>query len=97
MPSGIQTTCLFFLLLGILAQDLHHRNLLFLVLDQHATSTTDIFDNIDHLAETGGCTACLRKTCKAEVGATSVFEYDKEFNDKGYGLDLQICASLMLA
>lgn len=98
MPSGIQATGIISPLhLGILAQDLHHRSPLLLVLDQHAASATHVFNNIHHLAETGGCTACLREPREAEVGAAPVFEYDKEFNDKGYRLDLQVYACLVSA
>ena len=89
MPHGIQTTSIiFFLHLGVLVQDLHHRSLLLFVFYQHAASSADIFDNIDDLAEAGGRAASLSESCKAKVGAASVFEYDEEFDHKGDGLDL---------
>ena len=99
MPSGIQTprtatiiiiiiSIFLFLHLGILVQDLHHRSLLLLVLDQQAASTADVFDDIDNFAEAGGGAAGLREACEAEVSAASVFEYDEDFDDEGYGLDL---------
>jgi hypothetical protein len=91
MPPGIQTTSFIFSFhLGVLVQDIHHRSLLLLILNQHAASPADVFDNIDDLAEAGGCTARLREARETEVGAATVFENDEEFDDEGYGLDLQI-------
>ena len=78
----------FFLHLGVLVQDLHHRSLLLFVFYQHAASSADIFDNINDLAEAGGRATSLGESCEAEVGAASVFEYDEEFDDKGDRLDL---------
>ena len=107
MPSGIQTPrsviiiiIFMFLHLGILAQDLHHRSSLFLVLNQHAASAADVLDNIDDLAEAGGGATSLREAGEAEIGAASVFEYDEELDNEGYGLDLEVyegkCVSMDL-
>ena len=98
MPSGIQTPrsiiiiiIFMFLHLGILVQDLHHRSSLLLVFNQHAPSAADVLDNIDDLAEARGGATGLREAGEAEVGAASVFEYDEELDDEGYGLDLEVC------
>ncbi|KAF5846823.1 hypothetical protein GGP41_004856 [Bipolaris sorokiniana] len=61
----------------------------------HTASATDVLDNIDDLAKAGCCPARLCKSCKAEVGAAPVFEYDEEFNDKRYGLDFQVYAHVL--
>jgi len=98
MPSGIQTPrsviiiiIFMFLHLGILVQDLHHRSSLLFVFNQHAASAADVFDNIDDLAEAGGGATGLREACETEIGAASVFEYDEEFDNEGYGLDFEVC------
>jgi hypothetical protein len=98
MPSGIQTSrsitiiiIFMFLHLGILVQDLHHRCPLLFVLDQHAASAANVFNNIDDFAEARGSAAGLCEAREAEIGAASVFEYDEEFDDKGHGLDLEVC------
>ena len=96
MPSGIQTSpttpiiALSSLHPGVLVQDVHHRSLLLFVLDQHAASATDVFDDIDNLAEAGGSAARLGEAREAQVGAAPVFEYDEEFDDEGDGLDFKI-------
>lgn len=88
-PYGIQTTSVvFFFHLGILVQDLHHRSLLLFVFYQHAASSADIFDNIDHFAEAGGRATSLGESCEAEVGAAPVFKYNEKFDDEGDGFDL---------
>ena len=104
MPSGIQTLrsviiiiIFMFLHLGILVQDLHHRSSLLLVLNQHAASAADVFDNIDDLAEAGGGATGLREAGEAEVGAASVFEYDKELDNEDYGLDLEVCEGVYVS
>jgi hypothetical protein len=90
MPPGIQASVIFFFHLGILVQDLHHRSLLLLIFNHHTASPANVFDNIDDLAEAGGCTACLSEARETEVGAATVFENDEEFDDEGDGLDLQV-------
>jgi hypothetical protein len=91
MPPGIQTPPFVFSFhLGILVQDLHHRSLLLLVLDQHAASTAHVFDNIDDFAEAGGCAAPTSASPASRRRAAPVFEDDEELDDEGYGLDLQI-------
>lgn len=78
---------MYFLHLGILLQNFHHVRLLLLVLNQHTARATHILDDIDHFAEAGGGAAGLREAREAEVSAVSVFEYDEEFYDEGYGFD----------
>jgi hypothetical protein len=98
MPPGIQTSSVVFSFHpGVLVQDLHHRSLLLLIFNQHAASSANVLDNIDDLAEAGGCTACLSEARETEVGAATVFENDEEFNDEGDGLDLQVYTHLKLA
>ena len=104
MPSGIQTPrsviiiiIFMFLHLGILVQDLHHRSSLLLIFNQHAASAADVLDNIDDLAEAGCGATGLREACEAEVGAASMFEYDEELDNEGYGLDLEVCERIGLA
>jgi hypothetical protein len=82
MPPGIQTSSVVFSFHpGVLVQDLHHRSLLLLIFNQHAASSANVLDNIDDLAEAGGCTACLSEARETEVG----------------GLDLQVYTHLKLA
>lgn len=89
--------CVFILVANLLIQDLHHGRLLLWILDEHAPSAANILNDIDDFSEARRGAACLGKSREAEIGALAVLEDDKELDDEGHGLDLEICSNSMLA
>ena len=81
----------FIFVADLLIQDFHHSRLLVSILDEHATSAAHVFDNIDDFAEARSGAARLGEAREAEIGALAVFEDDEELDDKGDGLDLEVC------
>jgi hypothetical protein len=89
--ASIASFCDAKLIVNLLVQDLHHGHLLLRVLDQHAASSANIFDNIDDFSEARSSTTSLCEACEAEVGALTVLKHDEKLDDERDRLDLEIC------
>jgi hypothetical protein len=81
-----------FLVANCLVQNLHHSRLFLEILNQHAASLTNIFDDIDDFSKARCSAASLREACEAEVGALTMLENDEELNYEGDWLHFEICS-----
>jgi hypothetical protein len=81
----------------LLIQDLHHGCLFLQVFDEHASSSADVFDNIDDFAEARCGAARLGEAGEAEAGALTVLENHEELDYEGDGLHFEIYKDMLLA